>query len=154
MIIVRDICGLKSSGAAFRALLAEVLYDMGYRPSYADPDVWMRPGIKSNGFEYWEYVLCYVDDVLSISDNPLKTMKQVQSKFKLKDDKIEEPTNYLGADLSKMINEDGDECWAMSSEKYCTAAVSNVEEVLKKKGLRLPSKCTSPLSSGYRPNWM
>ena len=50
-----------------------------------------------------------------------------------------------------MVNEDGDECWAMSSEKYCTAAVSNVEAVLKKKGLHLPSKCTSPLSSGYRP---
>ena len=123
MIIVRALYGLKSSGAAFRALLAEVLYDMGYRPSYADPDVWMQPGIKSNGFEYWEYVLCYVDDVLSISDNPLKTMKQVQSKFKLKDEKIEEPTNYLGADLSKMVNEDGDECWVMSSEKYCNAAV-------------------------------
>ena len=114
MIIVRALYGLKSSGAAFRALLAEVLYDMEYRPSYADPDVWMRPGIKSNGFEYWEYVLCYVDDVLSMSDNPLRTMKQIQSKFKLKDDKIEEPTNYLGADLSKMVNEDGDECWDMS----------------------------------------
>ena len=34
--------------------------------------------------------------------------------------------------------------------KYCTAALSNVEEVLKKKGLRLPSKYTSTLSSGYR----
>jgi len=36
--------------------------------------------------------------------------------FKLKDDKMEEPEMYLGADLSKMNNEDGDECWAMSSE--------------------------------------
>ena len=33
MIIVRALYGLKSSGAAFRTLLAEVLYDMGYRPS-------------------------------------------------------------------------------------------------------------------------
>ena len=50
-----------------------------------------------------------------------------------------------------MVNEDGNECWDMSLEKYCAAAVSNVEAVLKKKGLCLPSKCTSPLSSGYRP---
>ena len=50
-----------------------------------------------------------------------------------------------------MINEEGDDCWAMSSEKYCTAVVANVEEILKKKGLRLPSKCTTPTGSGYRP---
>ena len=151
MLVVRALYGLKSSGAAFRALLAEVLYDMGYRPSYADPDVWMRPGIKVDGFEYWEYVLCYVDDVLSISDNPMKTMKQIQAKFKLKDDKIEEPKNYLGAGLSKMTNQDGDECWAMSSEDYCNAAVANVEEILRKKGMRLPAKCNTPMSNGYRP---
>ena len=33
MLVVRALYGLKSSGAAFRALLEEVLYDMGYRPS-------------------------------------------------------------------------------------------------------------------------
>ena len=151
MLVVRALYGLKSSGAAFRALLAEVLHDMGYRPSYADPDVWMRPGIKPCGFEYWEYVLCYVDDVLSISDKPMSTMKQIQQKFKLKNDKIEEPTSYLGADLSKMENQDGDLCWAMSSEKYCTATVDNIKSILHKKGLRLPNKCVTPLSSGYRP---
>ena len=57
----------------------------------------MRPGIKPNGFEYWELVLCYVDDVLRISHNPMKTMRQNQGKFKLKDNKIKEPSNYLGA---------------------------------------------------------
>ena len=58
MLVVRALYGLKSSGASFRALLAEVLYNMGYGPSYADPDAWMQPGIKIDGFEYWEYVLC------------------------------------------------------------------------------------------------
>ena len=110
MIVVRALYRLKSSGAAFRSLLAEVLYDMGYHPSYADPDVWMRPGIKPNGFEYWELVLCYVDDVLSISYDPMKTMRQIQAKFKLKDNKIEDPKNYLGAELSKMTNQEEDEC--------------------------------------------
>ena len=78
-------------------------------------------------------------------------MKQIKAKFTLKDDKIEEPTNYLGAGLSKMDNEEGDECWAMSSEAYCTATVANVEDVLQQKGLRLPPKCVTPLSSGYSP---
>jgi hypothetical protein len=62
-----------------------------------------------------------------------------------------EPDVYLGAEISKMDNEQGRECWAMSSDKYCAAMVKNVEDVLQKKGLRLPSKCTTPLQSGYKP---
>ena len=81
----------------------------------------------------------------------MKTMRQIQAKFKLKDDNIEERKNYLGAELNKMTNQDGDECWAMLSENYCTAAVANVKEILEQKGLRLPSKCKTPMSSGYRP---
>ena len=151
MLVVRALYGLKTSGAAFRAFLAETFYDIGYKPSVADPDVWMRPAIKANGFKYWELILCYVDDVLSISHDPTATMKGIQMKFKLKDDKIEEPDTYLGAELSKMDNEQGDLCWAMSSDKYCAAMVKNVEETLERKGLRLPSKCLSPLKHGYRP---
>ena len=151
MLVVRALYGLKSSGAAFRAFLAETLHDAGYRPSYADPDVWMRPAIKVDGTEYWEYTLCYVDDVLVISDDPAKTMRRIKSQFKLKGDKTDEPDVYLGASLSQMENEFGDRCWAMSSDKYCAALVNNVEETLAKKGLRLPSKCITPISHGYRP---
>jgi hypothetical protein len=50
MLITRALYGLKSSGAAFRAFLAETLYELGYVPSKADPDVWMRPAVKPNGF--------------------------------------------------------------------------------------------------------
>ena len=70
MLIVRALYGLKSSGAAFRAFLAEALYDIGYTPSVADPELWLRPAIKEDGFKYWEYVLCYVDDILAISEKP------------------------------------------------------------------------------------
>ena len=86
--------------------LAESLYDLGYRPSMADPDVWLWPSIKEkDGFDYWEYVLCYVDDVLCISDNPAHTMRGIQTKFKLKNEKMEKPEVYLGAELSSMDNE-------------------------------------------------
>ena len=150
-IITKALYGLKSSGAAFRSFLADHLHDIGFRASLADPDIWMRPAIRKNGFKHWEYVLCYVDDILAISDNPHELLSGVQLKFKPKDDKMEEPETYLGADLSKMNNKDGDECWAMSSDKYCAAMVKNVEETLAKRGLRLPSKCPLPLSAGYKP---
>ena len=59
---------------------------------------------------YYEYVLFYVDDLLCISDDTLCTMKVIQAKFKLKGDKIVESNMYLGAELPKMNNFDGQEC--------------------------------------------
>ena len=44
---------LKSSGAAFWSLLAETLHELNYVTSKADPDVYMRPAVKPNCFEYY-----------------------------------------------------------------------------------------------------
>ncbi len=146
---MRVLYGLKTN--AFRALLAETLDDLNYKPTKADPDVYLRPAVKNNGFKYYEYVLIYDDEVLYMSDQPQITMKGIQHNFKIKNDKIEEPSMYLGAEISKMHNETNKECWAMSSDKYCAAAVANVSTNLEKKGLKLPTKCITPLSNGYRP---
>ena len=58
---------------------------------------------------------------------------------------------YLGAYLSKMTSVDVQECFVMFSDEYCLAAATNVESALEKHGLRLPSKCVTPLICGYRP---
>ena len=55
MPVVQVLYGLKFSGAAFRAFLAEALYDLGYKSSVEDPDVWLSPAIKDkDDFKYWE----------------------------------------------------------------------------------------------------
>ena len=150
MVIRKALHGLKSSGAVFWADLAETLYDIGFRPSKADPDVWLRPAVKPNGQTYYEYILCYVDDILSVSLNATSILKSVQDNFKLKDDKIEPPSDYLGAVLRQMdIN--GKTGWCLSSEKYVKLAVENIEQILKKSSQKLPSKCKTPLSSSYQP---
>ena len=96
MLIRKALYGLKSSGAAYRAHLAETLYDIGFVPTRADPDIWRRHATKEDGFEYYEYVLCYVDDILAISHKAKNALKAVQAVFKLKDDRIEPPDMYLG----------------------------------------------------------
>ena len=98
---------------------------------------------------YYEYLIFYVDDVLFISDDPLCTMKVIQAKFELKWGKKEEPDMYLGAEFSKMTNVDGQDCWDISSDNYCTAVVTNVEYVLEKRDLRFPPKFFTPLIYGY-----
>ena len=42
---------------------------LGFTSCLADPDVWMRPAIKSDGTHCYEYVLLYTDDALTISQN-------------------------------------------------------------------------------------
>ena len=113
--------------------------------------MWTRPATKPSGFKYYEYVLCYVDDVLSLSHDLMKTMRGIQSSFKLKDDKIEPPSDYLGAVLEKMTMTVGTKCWTQSSDKYIAASLENMESVLAKKGNKLPTKCVTPFSSGYEP---
>ena len=51
--------------------------------------------------------------------------------------------------MTNTDNVDGQECWDMSSNKYCTAAVTNVESVLENCGVGLFPNCVTPLSSGY-----
>lgn len=150
MIIVRALYGLKSAGAAFRAHLAATLDDMSFSPSHADPDVWLRPGTKADGEEYYEYVLVYVDDILAISVNPKKIMNDIQSKFKFKNNAIVEPEMYLGARLKKR-KLGTYECWTMNSNDYIQAAIKNVEERLSRTGGKLVKRATTPMSSGYKP---
>ena len=121
------------------------MYELGYTPTKADPDVWLQKAVKAGGFQYYDMVLCYVDDVLCILDDPMNTMKVIQRTFKLKNDKIDEPEDYPWATLEKMILSDGSECWSMSSAKYVKAAVKNVEETLAKSEKRLTGRCVAPL---------
>ena len=151
MIVKMALYGLKSSGAAFRSKLANVIYDMGFRPSLADPDVWMKPATKENGKRYYEYILCYVDDVLAISDNPELIIDDLKKVFKLKGDKAEVPDMYLGASLNKVDTPTGGKCWSMSPDKYVKAAIENVEKSLEKKKKKLPTKCATPTTYKYRP---
>ena len=150
MIIRKALYGLKSSGAAFRAHLVEMLHDVGFNPTKADPDVWIRPAVKPDGTEYYEYIMSYVNDILSVSHEAKSFLQSLQGQFRLKGDTIEPPDMCLGAQLGTMQVE-GNEGRFMSSEKYVKSAIQNIEETLQKTRQQLPSKCKMPLAYGYHP---
>ena len=66
MVVKMALYGLRSSGASFRAMLADTIWKMQYRPSKADPDVWLRPAAIPDRRKYYKMILCYVDDVISL----------------------------------------------------------------------------------------
>ena len=57
------------AGRDFRNHLHSCMEFLNFRSCLADPDVWMRPAIKSNGNTYYEFILLYVDDALVVSEN-------------------------------------------------------------------------------------
>ena len=152
MIVVRALHGLKSSGASFRTVLANTLWEFGHRPTLADPDVWIKAARKANGFRHCEMVLTCTDDVISISEVPVRAIDGIKTVFKLKGDKAEKPEVCLGGSIATATTDQGTSCWTLSSEKCVNSAVANVEENLAKSNLRLPSDCKTPLKAGYNPS--
>jgi hypothetical protein len=123
VIVVRAMYGLKSSGAAWHARFSETLRDIGFLPSLADPGVWYRPATKCDGFEYYEYILVYVDDILAVSASPIAIMKTIQKAYRLKDTPAS-PTDYLGAKIKPWsIPNETRKVWSMSCNQYLKEAI-------------------------------
>ena len=83
---------MKSSGFAWRAHLAETLTSLGFTMCVADNDVWMRAATRPDGSEYYEYVLVYTDDILSVSMKPLEVLNCLDQHYVLKPDSIGPPS--------------------------------------------------------------
>ena len=149
MIIKKVLYRLKSSGTTFRAHLAETLYNISFVPTKANPDVWICLAVKPDSTKYYEYVMCYVDDILSVSLDAISILKSLQGQFKLKDDKIEPPDVYLDAQVGTMEVE-GHHGW-LSLEKYIKSVIQNIEDTLQKAGQCFPLRCKTLLAHGYHP---
>ena len=81
---------------------------MGYKPCLADPNLCMRPKARnSDGLEYYEYALLYVDNVLAIGDDPEEVRKRVDKYFGMNPGSWADPNIYLGARLNLMALSNG-----------------------------------------------
>jgi hypothetical protein len=145
VIVVRAMNGLKSSGAAWHVRLSETLRAMDFKPSYANPDIWMKPATKANGFKYYDYILVYVDDLLVISKKPGLIMQSIKHACRLKDEP-QTPSTYLRATIKPWhIQGKTKPVWSMSCMQYLKEAIRNVEMELLKTGKysgeNLPHQC-------------
>ena len=79
----------------------------------------MRATVRSDGFQYWGYVLIYVDDLLVISENPKDILlaAKIDYYYPIKPESIGPSSIYLGAELSKCHLKNGVVAWTMSSSQ-------------------------------------
>jgi hypothetical protein len=113
--------------------------------------VWYRPAKKPCGTEYYEYILVYVDDVLTLSHRPEDIMQGLETYYRLKDG-YHKPMQYLGAAVKEWEFPDdvSRPKWALSSEPYVKEAIKNIEKHLAEQNRTL-RKSNQPMPTSYLP---
>ena len=100
----------------WRNHFAEIIGNkLGLKSSLADPDLWYKAKITSEGVEYYAYLLVYVDNILIIDKNPNRFMDLLKDTYMVKPSSMGEPKVYLGADFSKVYYHDNSYAWSMGS---------------------------------------
>ena len=102
--------GLKSSGKRWHEKLHDVLRGMGFVPTKAEEDIWMR-----DAGTHYEYVAVYVDDLLIASHDPQAIIKDLSGKphnFKLKG------TGPVTYHLGNNFMRDGENVLCFGPKKY------------------------------------
>ena len=154
-LIHRALYGGKSAGRDFRNHLRSCMHFLRFKSCPADPDVWMRPSIKSDGTKVYDYVLLYTDDTLVVSENAESILRnEIGRYFELKKESIGPPSLYLGGKLRKIQLDNGVNAWAFGCSQYVREAVKNVKSYLDKdenRKWKWPKRADTPLPTTYRP---
>ena len=140
LIIQKAQYGLKSSGKCWHDRLHDVLRSMGFVPSRAEEDIWMR-----DCGDHYEYIGVYVDDLIIASKNPQGIIDELEAKphaFKLKG--TGQVKFHLGCDYFR--DDDGTLC--VGPRKY----IERMEIAYKNHFGTMPSqKVQSPLERNDHP---
>ena len=77
LIMVKALYGTRSGGARWHDRLFDILQELKFKPSKADPDVWMRP---EPGGTCYEYIAVYVDDLAIAAKDPQAFCNELKEK--------------------------------------------------------------------------
>ena len=137
MVVYKALYGLRCSGAAYHAFFADTMHQMGFKPSYADPDVWLR-----DAGDCYEYVCCYVDDLACVMKNPQAFFDELKDRgYLLKG--AGDPDIHLGGNSAR----DPDGTLSLGAKKYIQRMSDNYNKVHGE----LPPKQSSPMQKDDHP---
>ena len=81
LIMVKALYGTCSGGARWHDRLFDILQELKFKLSKADPDVWMRP---EPGGTCYEYIAVNVDDLAIAAKDPQEFCNELKKKYNLK----------------------------------------------------------------------
>jgi hypothetical protein len=139
-MILKAQYGLKSSGRRWHERLFDVLISMGFKPSKAEEDIWMR-----DMGDHYEYIASYVDDLAIASRNPqaiIDALEGAPNNFKLKG--TGPMTFHLGCDYFR----DADGTLCVGPRTYIDRMIAQYEALF---GCKPKQNVSSPLEKNDHP---
>ena len=76
--IQRALYGMATTSRAFHEFLADKLRRIGFIPSRADPDLWMKMNEEENGYDY---IATHVEDLIIMAKEPQRYMSMIEQEF-------------------------------------------------------------------------
>ena len=140
LIMIKALYGTRSGGARWHDRLFDILQELKFKPSKADPDVWMRP---EPGRTCYEYIAVYVDDLAIAAKDPQAFCNELKKKYNLKLKGVGPLEYHLGCTYKK----DPDGTLAADPRRYVSKILESYERMFKEK----PRKSRPPLEGGDHP---
>ena len=140
LIMIKALYGTRSGGARWHDRLFDILQELNFKPSKADPDVWMRP---EPGGTCYEYIAVYVDDLAIAAKDPQVFCNELKKKYNLKLKGVGPLEYHLGCTYKK----DPDGTLAADPRRYVNKILESYERMFKEK----PRKSRPPLEGGDYP---
>ena len=140
LIMIKTLHGTRSGGARWRDRLSDILQELKFKPSKADPDVWMRP---EPGGTCYEYIAVYVDDLAIAAKDSQGFCNELKKKYNLKLKGVGPLEYHLGC----TYNKDPDGTLAADPIRYVNKILESYQRMFKEK----PRKSRPPLEGGDHP---
>ena len=144
VVLKRALYGLNTASRSFHEFFGDFLRSLGFEPSRADQDLWIR---KSEHYNGYEYIATHVDDIIIAAKKPVEIMSQIEQHFKVRD-VTDSPSYYLGNDLVRVGNK-----ILISTKKYTAEVLRKYQSIygdIRKESVPMgakehPELDTSPL---------
>jgi len=95
VIIKKVLYGLATSARQCNITLGDSIRKLGFTPTRADPDLWIK--INNSGNKY-EYIATYVDDLIVVAEEPMNYLNAIKRKYPTRNIELN-PEYYLGNNL-------------------------------------------------------
>ena len=96
LIIRKALYCLRTSGLRWHDKLSDCLRDLGFTPSKAEPDIWIK---RNKDHNIYKYVAVYVDDLAIAMNNCDDFITTLMDKYKFKLKGTDTITYHLGMDF-------------------------------------------------------
>ena len=140
LIMIKALYKTHSGGARWHDRLFDILQELKFKSSKADPDVWMRP---EPGGTCYEYIAVYVDDLAIAAKDPQAFCNELKKGYNLKLKGVGSLEYHLGCTYKK----DPDGTLAADPRRYVNKILESYERMFKEK----PRKSRPPLEEGDHP---